>query len=195
MNVLVACEYSGIVRDAFLQLGHNAYSCDLLPTEKPGPHMQCNVLEVLNYGWDMMIAHPPCTYLSYVGMRHWNKPGRAEKREDALRFFVSLYNAPIRRIAIENPLGHASKAFRRYDQIVHPYYFGDNAQKRTCLWLRGLPLLQHPDPKTLKKPEAIYTLKTNGKKIHWTEANHGGHVRSKFWPGIARAMAEQWGNL
>ena len=195
MKVLVACEYSGIVRDAFIAKGHEAVSCDLLPTERPGPHYQGDVMDIINDGWDLMIAHPPCTYLSYVGTRHWNKPGRAELREEALNFFIALYNSNIPKIAIENPLGYASKAFKKYDQIIQPYYFGDNAQKRTCLWLKGLPKLKHPDPKTLTKPEPIYILKTSGKKIHWTEANHGGKVRSKFWEGIAKAMAEQWGCL
>jgi hypothetical protein len=193
LRVLVACEYSGIVRDAFIAKGHEAMSCDLLPTEKMGPHYQGDVFDIINDGWDMMIAHPPCTYLSYVGTRHWNKPGRKELREEALNFFIALYNSNIPKIAIENPLGYASKAFKKYDQIIQPYYFGDNAYKRTCLWLKGLPLLKHSDPKKLIKPEPIYILKTNGKKIHWTEANHGGKVRSKFWEGIAAAMAEQWG--
>lgn len=193
MKVLIACEYSGIVRDAFIAKGHEAMSCDLLPTERPGAHYQGNVMDIINNGWDLMIAHPPCTYLSYVGTRHWNNPGRKELREDALKFFIALYNSDIPKIAIENPLGYVSKAFKKYDQIIHPYYFGDNAQKRTCLWLKNLPLLKHPDPKTLIKPEPIYISKTNGRKIHWTEANHGGKVRSKFWEGIAKAMAEQWG--
>lgn len=195
MKILIACEYSGIVRDAFIAKGHEAMSCDLLPTEKPGPHYQGDVFDIINDGWDMMIAHPPCTYLSYVGTRHWNKPGRAELREEALNFFIRLYESNIPKIAVENPLGYASKAFKKYDQIIQPYYFGDDAQKRTCLWLKGLPKLQHADPKTLKKPEPMYILKTNGKKIHWTEGMHGGKVRSKFWPGIAKAMAEQWGCL
>ena len=198
-RVLVACEFSGIVRDAFSRLGAFAMSCDLLPTESEGRHYQGDVRDILSDGWDIMIAHPPCTYLSYVGTRHWNKPGRAEKREEALEFFKLLYNAPIDKICVENPLGYASKAFKRYDQIVQPYYFGDAAQKRTCLWLKNLPPLKHTKMDTLfekqsaiKKPEAIYTLKTNGKKIHWTEAMHGGKTRSKFWIGIANAMAEQW---
>jgi hypothetical protein len=192
MKVLVACEFSGVVRDAFSRRGHDAWSCDILPTESPGNHIQDDVLKHLDEGWDLMIAHPPCTYLSYVGTRHWNLPGREQLRLAALGFFIKLYEANIPKVCIENPLGYASKAYKKYDQIIHPYYFGDSAQKRTCLWLRGLPLLAHPDPRTIEKPKAIYTLKTNGKKIHWTEANHGGKVRSKFWPGIAEAMAEQW---
>lgn len=195
MKILIACEFSGIVRDAFLRRGHDAISCDLLPTERPGPHYQGDVFDIIESGFDMMIAHPPCTFLSYVGNRHWNKPGRAEKREAALRFFKLLAEAPIPKKCIENPLGYASKAYRKHDQIIHPYYFGDNAKKRTCLWLYNLPLLTHPDPETLQEPEPLYYLKTSGKPVHHTEAIHGGKNRSKFWEGIAEAMAEQWGKL
>jgi hypothetical protein len=196
MRVLVGCEESQTVCKAFRSRGHEAYSCDILPCSGGHPewHLKMDVSEAIGLTrWDIGIFHPPCTYLSYVGTRHWNDPGREEFRNAAVEFFVSLYNAPIKNVCVENPLGYASKAFKKYDQIIHPYYFGDNAQKRTCLWLRGLPKLIHPDPKTLVKPGPVYILKTNGKKIHWTEANHGGKVRSKFWPGIAQAMAEQWG--
>ncbi|WP_223847228.1 hypothetical protein [Hymenobacter montanus] len=116
MRVLVACEYSGIVRDAFLAAGHDALSCDLLPTENPGPHHQGDVRELLREGWDLMIAHPPCRYLSYAGTRHWNAPGRAEKREEALKFMRELYHAPIEFVAVENPKGYLGQAFRPADQ-------------------------------------------------------------------------------
>ena len=129
LRVLVACEFSGIVREAFKVRGHDAWSCDLLPTEIPGQHIQGDVLEHLEDGWDMMIAHPPCTYLSYVGMRHWNKPGRAEKRVEAMQFFMRFIRANIPRICVENPLGYPSQVFRAPDQIIHPYYFGDPFQK------------------------------------------------------------------
>ena len=200
MRILIACEFSGVVRDAFIAKGHDAVSCDLLPTERPGPHIQGDVLEHLEDGWDMMIAHPPCTYLSYVGTRHWDKPGRARARAEAMGFFFALYYAPIEKVCLENPLGYPAKVFRSPDQMVHPYYFGERQQKRTCLWLRGLKPLQWRKsadlfgPQTaVEKPEAIYTLKTNGKKIHWTEAVHGGKTRSKSWPSIAAAMSNQWG--
>lgn len=141
LRVLVACEYSGVVRDAFIARGHRAVSCDLIPTESPGPHMVGDVLEVLD-GWDLMIAHPPCTYMAYAGAANWHDPGRAEKREQAFNFFMALYNAPIPRVCIENPHGYPRKAFRQPDQEIHPYYFGEPQLKRTCLWLRGLSKLQ-----------------------------------------------------
>src|SRR5438132_942736 len=134
MKVLIACEFSGVVRDAFAAKGHIAWSCDLLPSERPGNHIQGDVLDILGDGWDLLIGCPPCTYLSYVGKRHWNKPGRAELREDAMRFFLALANSSIDKIAIENPLGYPSKVFRKPDQTIHPYYFGEPVQKRTCLW-------------------------------------------------------------
>ena len=190
MRVLVACEFSGIVREAFAKRGHNAWSCDLLPTEIPGNHIQRDVLEILDDGWDLMIGHPPCTYLSYVGNRHWNKPGRAEKREEAMKFFMDLYNAPILKIAIENPYGEPCKVFRKPDQIIHPFYFGDDKMKKTCLWLKGLPPLAYLWG---DKPKPLGYLKTTGKAIHWTEWVHGGKVRSRFSPFIAKAMADQWG--
>lgn len=207
MKVLVACEFSGIVRDAFLARGHDAWSCDILPTESPGPHYQCDVIEILGRGWDLMVGHPPCTYLSYAGIGHWNKPGRKELREDAMMFFIRLMDAPIPKICIENPVGYPSNVFRKPDQIIHPYYFGDGYMKRTCLWLKGLPHLVWSDEDdllfrktTTKKPEAIYVQKHGkqiGKKRHFIDAMPGGKdrqkARSKFFPGIAKAMAEQWG--
>ena len=140
MKILIACEYSGRVREAFARLGHDAWSCDLLPTEIPGNHLQCDVLEVIDsQKWDMMIAHPPCTYLSYAGMASWNAPGREEKRQEALEFFMKLVNALIPKICVENPVGWPNQKYRRPDQIIHPYYFGERQLKRTCLWLKGLP--------------------------------------------------------
>jgi hypothetical protein len=210
MKVLIACEFSGTVRDAFIARGHDAVSCDLLPSERPGPHIQGDVLEHLGDGWDMMIAHPPCTYLSYVGMRHWNKPGRAEKRVEAMQFFMRFINATtIPMICVENPLGYPSQVFRAPDQIIHPYYFGDPFQKRTCLWLKGLLPLRYAlrdnlfeSATAVPKPEPLYILqgeKGKGKKIHWVEGIAGlskverQKARSKTFPGIARAFAEQWG--
>jgi hypothetical protein len=192
VTVLVACEFSGIVRDAFRARGYDAISCDLLPSEREGPHIQGDVLEILTEGWDLMVAHPPCTYLSYVGNRHWNNPGRAEKRTEAMRFFMALYNAPIPRIAIENPYEEPCRVFRKPDQIIHPYYFGDTRMKKTCLWLRGLRPLAYLAG---DKPKPMYYLRTTGKAIHWTEGMHGSHERSRFSPFIADAMAEQWGTF
>lgn len=140
MRVLVACEFSGIVRDAFIAAGHDAVSCDLLPTERPGPHHQGDVLPLLSQGWDMMIAHPPCTYLCSSGL-HWNtrRPERAILTEEALLFVRTLLDAPIPRIALENPVGCISTRIRKPEQIIQPWMFGEDASKGTCLWLKGLP--------------------------------------------------------
>lgn len=195
MKILVACEFSGVVRDAFIRAGHDATSVDLLPSESEfGPHIMGDILPILGRGWDLMVAFPPCTYLSYVGNRHWNAPGRAERRRDAIAFFMRLASAPIERIALENPVGCIPKHWRAYDQIVHPYFFGDNYKKRTCLWLQNLPLLKATN--MLPKPEPLYYLKTNGKPINRVE---GGSKkwkdRSRFHPGMALAMATQRGNV
>lgn len=201
MKILIACEFSGIVREAFAKRGHNAWSCDLLPTELPlGHHLQLNVLDILDGNdWDLMIAHPPCTYLSYAGIKHWNKRGRLKKRKEAMIFFMALYNAPIKRICIENPVGYPNTIFRKPDQIIHPYYFGEPIQKRTCLWLKNLPLLDYSKT-IITKPEPLYICKGKkcfGKKIHWTEGIKGvknrSMERSRSFQGIADAMAEQWG--
>jgi len=199
MRVLIACECSGRVREAFRKLGHDAWSCDILPSDDDSPyHIQGDVLEHLDEGWDMMVAHPPCTYLSYVGNRHWNKPGRAELRADAMKFFMALINAPIPKIAVENPLGEPSRAYRKYDQIIHPYYFGDPYQKRTCLWLKGLPLLKWYKEQAIK-PEPLFFLKTTGKAINWVEGIAGmsakdrQKARNTTFQGIANAIAAQWG--
>lgn len=202
MRVLVACEFSGIVRDAFIAKGHDAVSCDLLPTEKPGPHIQGGVEYVFNMPWDMMIAFPPCTYLSYVGVRHWKKLGRAEKREKAMDFFIFLINAPIYRICIENPVGWPNTVYRKPDQIIHPYYFGEAVQKRTCLWLKNLPLLKYEHTRIEKPPPLFYSKgeKTKGKPISWVEGiSRVGTIkdrqkaRGRTFQGIANAMADQWG--
>jgi hypothetical protein len=143
MKVLVACEYSGRVRDAFLALGHQAMSCDLLPTDVPGPHHQGDVFDVINDGWDLMVAHPPCTYLSVSGM-HWTTRGLRDPQltEDAMAFVERLMNAPIKRIALENPVSIISSRIRKPDQIIQPWWFGEDASKKTCLWLKDLPKLQ-----------------------------------------------------
>jgi len=251
LRVLVGCEFSGIVRDAFSAKGHDAWSCDLLPTERPGNHIIGDVREVLNNGWDLMIAHPPCTYLSVSGM-HWTTRGLRDPQltEDALEFVRMLMDAPIPKIAIENPVSVISTRIRKPDQVVQPWMFGEDASKATCLWLKGLEKLKHTKihpPKGWKEVKCAADMaecpdcgepycmtcdahyadcecygptqdgleyKTilgydfarpegqTGKAI-WAnqtpsgQNNLGGskaaHERSRTYPGIAEAMASQWG--
>lgn len=193
MKILVGCEYSGTVRDAFLHFGHEAMSCDFLPTESPGPHYQGNVLDVIDSSWDLAIFHPPCTYLASSGL-HWNKriPGRAEKTEQALDFIRTLLDAPIPRIALENPIGCISTRIRKPDQIIQPWQFGHDASKATCLWLKNLPLLQPTDvlPGGKKARRANQTPSGQNKL---SPSADRWKKRSLTYPGIAKAMAEQWG--
>ena len=207
MRILVACEKYQRVTVAFRNRGHEAYSCDIQDTagEHPEWHFKGDVLKYLSENWDMMIAFPPCTYLSYAGMAKWNESGRLEKRLKALDFFARLWLAPIEKICIENPRGCASPTIAKYSQEIHPYYFGDSELKRTCLWLKNLPNLEHYESDTLfekkthvRKPKPKYYLK-NGKKkgqaVYFTESLGGGQSekRSITFPGIAEAMADQWG--
>lgn len=204
MRVLVACEFSGIVRDAFAARGHDAWSCDLLPSERNGQHIQGDILEQLGKGWDLMIGHPPCTYISYAGTAHWNQPGRCAKRLEALDFFRQLWEAPIEKICLENPKSCASPVIAKYTQEIQPFYFGNKDFKTTWLWLKNLPPLVHQktedllDSKThTDRPEPYGYLKTTGKAIHWTDAHapstDRASSRSRTFPGIAQAMASQWG--
>jgi len=193
MKVLVACEYSGAVRDAFIALGHEATSCDLLPTDVDGTHYQGNVFDIIGNGWDLMIAHPPCTYLSVSGM-HWTTRGLRDPKltEDALQFVRDLMNAPIERIAIENPISVISSRIRKPDQIIQPWWFGHDASKKTCLWLKNLPLLTPTnmlagDSKTRRGNQtASGQNKLPPSKDRWK-------LRSATYQGIANAMAKQWG--
>lgn len=195
MKVLVACEYSGTVRDAFSRLGWDAWSCDLLPTEseltrREGKHIQGDVVPVLSQGWDLMVGHPPCNYISYAGTNAWNRTGRSFERLQALRFFATLWEAPIPYIALENPKSCASPVIAKYSQEIQPYYFGDPHIKTTWLWLKGLPLLEATN--RLPKPKPI-SVDKNGKKRYYVDAKvRSPHERARFWPGIAQAMAEQW---
>lgn len=191
MRVLVACEFSGIVRDAFTKAGHYAVSCDLLPSERPGNHLQQDIRTVDLSKFDLMIAHPPCTYLSYAGNVWLKQPGRLEKRKEAFLFFMDLINAPVEKICVENPLGYPAKAYRKPDQIINPYNFGESAKKRTCLWLKNLKPLEHTTP-DLTPPLGRW----DGKRYrNWIDCgNHSAKNRSRTFQGIAEAMAEQWGN-
>lgn len=199
MLVLIACESSGVVRDAFIRQGHAAISCDLLPTEVEGPHIQGNVLEHLDKGWDLLIGHPPCTYLANAGVR-WlhehvvsrrgNKPPisggiRWHYMYEGAAFFMSLKNAPIPRIAIENPVphGYAKKLIGDYSQLIQPWQFGAHETKATCLWLKGLPLLQPTD-----------IVEVYMHRVHEEPPGEDRWKRrSRTFPGIALAMAQQWG--
>lgn len=196
MKVLIACEFSGIVRDAFLRKGHDAWSCDLLPTEKPGPHIQGDVLEILDDGWDLMIAHPPCTHLAVAGAAHWKKKQADGRQQEAIEFFMKFIYAPIQKKCVENPPGIMTRAFRRPDQYIDPFQFGEPCRKKTGLWLIGLPLLE---PTDIVEPE-YYWSQPHGmayKKGSMRLSSKGGHrsskIRAKSFPGIADAMAEQWG--
>jgi hypothetical protein len=183
MRVLIACEFSGIVRDAFLKADHDAMSCDLLPTESPGPHYQGDVRDVLRDGWDLMVAHPPCTHLAVSGAR-WFTEKRVEQ-EEALRFVRCLLDAPIPHIALENPVSIISARFREPDQIIQPWQFGHGETKATCLWLKNLPHLK-PTNIVAGREARIHNMPPGPDR--WKE-------RSRTLLGVAYAMASQWGKL
>ena len=180
MKILIACEFSGIVRDAFRARGHDAVSCDLLPSERPGPHIQGDVLKILKDGWDLMVAHPPCTHLSSSGARWWKD--KILEQSEALDFVRRLLEAPIRRIAIENPVGRLGTVIGQPAQVVHPWEFGHGETKTTCLWLHGLMPLW-PTEIVKGRKAAVHTAPPSPDR--WK-------FRSRTYPGIARAMAEQW---
>lgn len=195
MRVLVACEYSGTVRDAFIKQGHDAMSCDLLPTDKPGPHYQGDVFDIINEGWDLMIAHPPCTDLAVSGSRYFAEKIADGRQQKAIDFFMSLVNANIPKIAVENPVCIMSTKYRKPDQIVQPWMFGHDASKKTCLWLKNL--------KPLQATNICDARIVDGKK-RWSNQTDSGQnklapskdrwkIRSTTFQGIADAMAQQWG--
>jgi len=199
MKVLIACEYSGRVREAFRAKGHDVWSCDLLPSEDNSPYHYCgDIFDILNQNWDMMIAHPPCTYLT-VSANKWfedqppRKSGalvgqaRRDAREDAKEFFMKLMLATIPKIAIENPIGRMSTFYRKPDQVIQPWMFGHGETKGTCLWLKGLPKLI-PTNIVEGREQIMYTKKGKPK------GEPGWKFRSRTYQGIADAMAEQWGN-
>jgi site-specific DNA-cytosine methylase len=183
MKVLIACEYSGVVRDAFIKQGHDAISCDLLPTEQPGPHYEGDVLDILNDDWDLMIAHPPCTHLAVSGAR-WFKDKQEEQKE-ALDFVRVLLDAPIKHIALENPVSIISSKIRKPDQIIQPWQFGHGETKKTCLWLKNLPPLK-PTKIVEGREQRIWKMPPS--KDRWK-------LRSITYQGIADAMANQWGAI
>jgi hypothetical protein len=183
MKILIACEYSGRVRDAFAELGHDAMSCDLLPSDALGKHYQGDVFDIIHDGWDLMIAHPPCTHLAVSGARHFAAKQASGVQQEALDFVQRLLDAPIPKIALENPISIISSRIRKPDQIIQPWQFGHGETKATCLWLKGLPLLKPTnivegrEPKVHKMPPSADRWK----------------LRSTTYQGIADAMAQQWG--
>lgn len=208
MRVLVACEFSGIVRDAFAARGHDAWSCDLLPTERPGNHIQGDVLAVLDQSWDLMVAHPPCTYLTNAGVRHLHDSvssrngvkakihgqARWHWMVKAAEFFNALKTAPIGRICVENPIphGYAKKIIGDYDELIQPWMFGHGEVKPTCLWLKNLPFLQPTHAK-----DDLFCQPDDGERYHRMHLTSPGperwKIRSRTYEGIAAAMAAQWG--
>jgi hypothetical protein len=191
MRVLVACEFSGIVRDAFLAEGHDAMSCDLLPCEVHGSHYTGDVRDILGDGWDLMIAHPPCTHLASSGAR-WFK-SKVQQQADALVFVRLLMDAPIRRIAVENPVGILSTRVGRPTQIIQPWQFGEETTKTTCLWLKNLPRLL--STKIVGRGERHVTRSGRSlpKWYNLPPSPDRGRIRSRTFRGIAEAMARQWG--
>lgn len=195
MRILVACEFSGIVRNAFLERGHDAWSCDLLPSESPGNHIQGDVLAVLGQSWDMMVAHPPCTHLTIAGAAYRNE--RQEQRLRAIDFFLRLKDAPIPQIAIENPIPFldVQRAVGKYDQIINPFQFGQPYRKKICLWLKGVPVLVPTE--MVDAPAAGFCIRKTGPRAgrrynYYFHQSKGAHGRSRFFSGIASAMAAQW---
>jgi site-specific DNA-cytosine methylase len=183
MRVLVACEYSGRVRDAFAAMGHDAWSCDLLPTESPGQHYQQDVREVLWQDWDLLIAHPPCQHLAVSGARHFAAKRESGVQQEALFFVGMLMGAEVPRICIENPISIISSQIRKPDQIIQPWQFGHGETKATCLWLKGLPKLQ---PTEIVEGREARVHRMAPSPNRWKE-------RSRTYQGIAQAMAQQWG--
>lgn len=184
MRVLIACEYSGVVRDVFIRGGHEAMSCDLLPTDEAGPHYHGDVFDVIDYPWDLMIAHPPCTHLSVSGARHFESKRMDGRQQAGVSFFMALIrrSAHIKMVAIENPVCVMSSLYRKPDQIIQPWQFGHGETKATCLWLKGLPLLV-PTNIVEGREARIHRMPPSANR--WKE-------RSKTFSGIAQAMADQW---
>lgn len=202
MKVLVACEFSGVVRSAFATLGHYAISCDLIPRVDAKYHYHGDVRDILEDGWDLMIAHPPCTYLSNSGAKHLYIDGKKENgryeprwqlQAEALDFVQLLMDAPIPKIAIENPIGAISRAIRKPDQIIQPWMFGDEATKTTGLWLKGLPLLVPDNVVARGERHITKSGRSLPKWYNLPPSDDRGLLRSITFPGFARAMAEQWG--
>lgn len=197
MRVLVACEFSGVVRDAFRARGHDAWSCDLLPSEVDGPHIVGDVLEVLNGDWDAVVAHPPCTFLSRAGARWWGKPGREWKALEAAAFVRALWECAVPKLAIENPIGQLNYLWRYPDQVIDPSHFGEPYTKKTCLWLRGLPPLMSTGVHIGARPLLPSNVGAGRRKGQRSSpgVTHSARDASRTFRGVAEAMADQWGGV
>ena len=210
MRILLACEESQAVCSEFRKLGHEAFSADILQCSGSHPewHIQGDVLKIIDKGWDMLIAFPPCTHLAVSGARHFEQKRKDGRQQQGIDFFMEMINAPIDKICVENPIGIMSTRFRKPNQIIHPYHFGDPYSKSTCLWLKGLPpLLYNKKNENIKQKELAFaglpnevdkgefvTFPSGKRMAKWyNEASGNGHLRSKTFPGIAKAMASQWG--
>jgi hypothetical protein len=192
MRVLIACEYSGTVRDAFIAQGHDAMSCDLLPSDRPGPHYQGDIVDILGDDWDLMVAHPPCTHLAVSGAKHFKEKQADGRQTAALEFVRMLMDAPIPRICVENPVSIISTKIRKPDQIIQPWQFGHEATKTTCLWLKGLPPLV---PTNIVGKGARHVTKSGKSLPQWYNLPPSADrwkIRSATFQGIADAMAAQW---
>ena len=198
MKVLIACEFSGTVRNAFAKLGHDAWSCDLEPTETEGNHYQGDMFDIVNDGWDLIIAHPPCTHLAVSGARHFAKKRADGRQQQGIDFFMRVANINVPKLAVENPIGIMSTLYRKPNQIIQPYQYGHKTTKATCLWLKGLPLLQ---PTNIVDKGGIVTFKSGKRMSEWfyessqLKPKEREKMRNKTFQGIADAMADQWGNL
>jgi len=195
LKILIACEFSGTVRDAFIKAGHDAMSCDLEPTDAPGPHYQGDVMDVINNGWDMMIAFPPCTHLAVSGARHFEKKRADGRQQQGIDFFLKMVNANIPKIAIENPIGIMSSIYRKPDQIIKPWEHGHSVTKSTCLWVKNLPALK---PTNIVNKGKIWVAKSGKQMSQWyydtscLKPKEREKMRNKTFQGIADAMAQQW---
>jgi site-specific DNA-cytosine methylase len=196
VKVLIACEFSGTVREAFAKLGHDAWSCDLEPTEMPGNHYQGDVIDILADGWDLMIAHPPCTHLAVSGARHFEQKRKDGRQQQGIDLFMQIINAPIPKIAVENPVGIMSTIYQKPNQIIEPYEYGHNCTKKTCLWLKELPLLK---PTNIVDKGDVWVAKSGKRMSQWyydsscLPPKEREKMRNKTFQGIADAMANQWG--
>lgn len=196
MKVLIACEFSGTVRDAFAKLGHDAWSCDLEPTETLGNHYQGDMFDIVNDGWDLIIAHPPCTHLAVSGARHFAQKRADGRQQQGIDFFMRVATINVPKLAIENPIGIMSTIYRKPDQIIQPYEYGHRTTKATCFWIKGLPLLK---PTNIVDKGGVVTFKSGKRMSEWFyESSHlkpkeREKMRNKTFQGIADAMASQWG--